>query len=227
MEFNWTTIGILVVVWLVGYLLGLAETAIKNEMKKDKEEDVVEPDDIFVEDEILPQEENSLEPEILTIFKRVSGALKIRLEGEMIEYMGDITPEERKKLLDIVISLRPWLEGAKVVEPTQPLPADVKISEIKPVKTKTPEQIALELEAELEDASFASLTMVEQIDRILKKKLVGHPLEQRGISLRTALNGSLLVQVGLEEYEWIDEIPDKDIQAIIRESIADWEKRAG
>jgi hypothetical protein len=69
--------------------------------------------------------------------------------------------------------------------------------------------------------------MVEQIDYILKKKLVGHPLEKRGISLRTALNGSLLVLVGLEEYEWIDEIPDQDIQAIIRESIAEWEKRTG
>ncbi len=84
----------------------------------------------------------------------------------------------------------------------------------------------LEIEPELEEMKFANLTMVEQIDRVLQKKLDGHPLEKRGIALRSAPNGSLLVQVGLEEYEWIDEIPDQPIQEIIREAIAEWESKA-
>ncbi len=228
MELNWTTIGILVVVWVIGYFLGLAETAIKNDLKKGKEDDVVFPSDESLEEgEVPPPPKNLLEPEKLAVFQRISGAFKIRLSGEMIEYKADITPEERKELLDIIIALRPWIEGTKVEQPTKPLPADVKISTERPSIAKSPEKIAAELEAELEDASFSNLTMVEQIDRILKKKLEGHPLEKRSISLRTTLKGGLLVLVGLDEYEWIDEIPDQAIQDIIREAIAEWDKKSG
>ncbi len=58
----------------------------------------------------------------------------------------------------------------------------------------------------------------------VQKKLEGHPLAKRGIQLRAAISGSLIVHVGLDQYEWIDDIPDQPIQDIIREAIADWEK---
>ena len=221
MEFNWTTMGILVAVWIVGYLLGLLEASIKNSSKDEKleKETTLLPRD---GDEAASPEPRVLEPEALALFERLSGALKLRIDGEIVEYKSDISPEQQKRLINLVVSLRPWLEGVKRDDITEPLPADAKI----PTTPQPPIKVSLEIDSELENLALANLSMVEQIDRVLQKKLGGHPLEKRGIALRSALDGSLLVQVGLEEYEWIDDIPDQPIQEIIREAIAEWEAKA-
>ena len=221
MENNWVSIGILIAVGLVGYLLGLLEAALKNSNKKaEQEEDAISAS---VEgDEVDVPETKILEPEVLAVFERISGALKLRIDGEIVEYRSDISPEQQKRLLNLVVSLRPWLEGVKKDDATEPLPADAKI----PTTPQPPAKAPIEMDPELEDIQFANLSMGEQIDRVLQKNLDGHPLEKRGIALRSAPNGSLLVRVGLDEYEWINDIPDQPIQDIIREAIAEWEAKA-
>ncbi len=218
MEFNLTTLGILVAVWVVGYLLGLLEAAIKNGDKQEKKDDdvVLNEDGEEVEIDALASD---LEPEILAIYERISGALKLRLDGEIIEYKSDITAEQRGRLLNLVVSLRPWLDGTKVEAPLAPLPAGAKIPTTPPDKEVEVSEVAQQME-------YANLSMVEQIDRVLQGKLDGHPLEQRGIQLRASVSGGLLFQIGLVEYEWIEDIPDQPIQEIIREAIAEWEENA-
>ncbi len=222
MEMNWTTIGILIAVWVVGYLLGLLESAIKNDSKKERDDVNLREGEELAEGETPSAfEAEDLEPEVLTIFKRVSGALKLRLDGKMVEYKSDLTVEERERLLSLIISLRPWVDGAKTASSSAPLPADAKI----PVVAKPVPKVNLELDPDLEKASLENLSMLEQIDRVLQKKLNGHPLEQRSISLGAAPDGGLLVKVGFDEYESIDKIPEQAIQDIIREASAEWEAR--
>jgi len=234
MEFNWTTIGILVVVWLVGYLLGLLEAAIKSDMQKGKEEEVETSDgkgSEEVEDAHEP-ETKIIEPEILTVFERISGAFKLQLDGEMVEYTSDLTPEHRDRLLKIVIALRPWLDGPKKPAQTAPLAADVAaptipISSAKAASPSTPlVKTKEEIKAEIASTPYSNLSMVEQIDRILQKKLNDGPLGKRGIRMRSSLSGGLLIEVGLAEYEWIEDIPEQAIQDVIREAIAVWEEKA-
>ena len=230
MELNPTTIGVLIAVWIVGYLLGLLEAAIKNDRQAkketEKEADQAAPSDIAekekTDDEaVLPPE--ILEPEVLTIYQRISGALKLRLDGEVVEYSSDLTEEQRERLLALVVALRPWLEKKEPKKPTEPLP---------PIKAPTPTRtvsIATTTVAPAPDAEVkttSGLSMVEQIDRILQTKLETSPLGKRGIMLRSSLSGSLLIRVGLDEYEWVDDIPEAEIQAIIREAIAEWEENA-
>ncbi|MBT3713802.1 MAG: hypothetical protein HOG15_10670 [Anaerolineae bacterium] len=226
MEFNWTTVGVLIAVWVVGYLLGLLEAAMKTSNKKERlDEDLTSLADDG--SEAVASQVRVLEPEVLAVFERLSGALKLRIDGEIVEYKSDISTEQQKRLINLVVSLRPWIEGTTKEEKTTPLPADAKISTLQESKYLGEEpEVPIEIDPELENVAFANLSMVEQIDRVLQKKLQGHPLEKRGIALRSALDGSLLVRVGLEEYEWIDEIPDQPIQDIIREAIAEWEAKA-
>ena len=220
MEFNGTTIGILVAVWLVGYLLGLLEAAIKNSGNEPKEEISSAPE--AEEKEGIPDTPQVLETEVLTIFQRISGAFKLRLDGKMIEYPSDLTDEEREQLLGLLKKMRPWVDVKK--EKPAPLPADEKL-------ITSPVVSALDSEKKVNDAleeiAFQKMSMREQIDSILQRKLENHPLQSRSIRLATAPSGSLLFQIGLDEYEWIDDIPDQPVQEIIRKAIAEWEKKVG
>ena len=239
MEFTPTTIGILVAIWVVGYLLGLGEAAIKNDNKEKKKGEFSVPIEEGSDGEVTELaslSQNALESEALAIFERISGALKLRLDGEMVEYKSDLTAEQHDRLLKLVVSLRPWLETKKEKDSLAPLPQDAKISTMPASLVQTTIKSG-KGDEEKEDAEiyeddgdgglgYASLSMVEQINRILQKKLSRSHLDKRGIQLGASVSGSLLIQIGIEEYEWIDEVPEKEVQDIIRESIAEWEKNA-
>ncbi len=207
MEFNLTTLGILTAVWVFGYLLGLLEASLKKKPGRD-----VEPED--AEDaEGIPSPDGN-KPEILSVFQRISGAHILRLDGEMIEYPSDVTPQQRRRLIDLLVAIRPWVD--------EEISTEVSATG---TTTATPPAPVTSNEPEVEK-SAAELSMVEQIDKILQKKLVGHTLEKRGIQLRASSSGGVIVHVGLDKYEWIDEIPERAIQEIIREASAEWEKNA-
>ena len=235
MEITPITIGILVAVWVVGYLLGLAEAAIKNDNKEKKKSEDIAPIEGNSDDEVTelsPSSKNTLEPEVLAIFERISGALKLRLDGEMVEYKSDLTAEQHDRLLKLVVSLRPWLETKKEKDSLAPLPQDAKISTMPASLVKAATELRKNEEgndaAENYDGDgglgYANLSMVEQINRILQKKLSQSHLDKHGIQLGASISGSLLIQIGVKEYEWIDEIPEKEVQDIIREAIAEWEE---
>lgn len=66
-------------------------------------------------------------------------------------------------------------------------------------------------------------SIVSQIDSVLQTRLVGTPLEERGIFLTESPEGGVAVYVGLTRYHGIDEVPDPEIKAAIRAAIKEWE----
>ncbi len=228
MEFDLKTIGLWIAIWLVGYVLGLLEAAIKNRGKENKAKPA--PTTEIGLDEKLPHPSPDVtETAALAVYERISGALKLKIDGETVEYKSDIDSKKRARLLKLVIALRPWLEkpaeAKKPIAPTASARAKVTPTP-PPTPAPPPPTLEFDVDAKAEEITQSKLSMVEQIDRILQKKLEGTPLEKRGIQLRTAISGGLLINIGLDEYEWIDDIPDQTIQKIIRESIAEWEESA-
>ncbi len=67
--------------------------------------------------------------------------------------------------------------------------------------------------------------MVGQIDAILQTKLIGTPLATRGIRLVESAQGGAMVVVGLNRYEGVGEVPEPEVQAVIRAAIAEWENK--
>ena len=224
MEMTPTTLGILAVVLIVGYLFGLLASALENSEKEEEKSDDIALAEDGEEGELAPPKAEVLEPEILAIFERMSGALKLRLDGKIVEYKSDLKTEQRERLLNLVVSLRPWLESSDENNAHSPLPVDVK-TPTTPASFMQ-EKVTAIAEEVAEELSYAKLSMVEQIDRILQKKLTGHPLEENNIQLRASISGGILIQIGIDEYEWIDKIPEQGVQDIIRESIAEWERTA-
>lgn len=60
---------------------------------------------------------------------------------------------------------------------------------------------------------------------MLQARLVGTPLEERGIFLTQSPEGGVMVYVGLTKYMSIDDVPDAEIKAAIRAAIAEWENK--
>lgn len=67
--------------------------------------------------------------------------------------------------------------------------------------------------------------MVGQIDDILQTHLADTPLASRGIRLVELPEGGVIVMDGLNKYSGVSEVPDPQVQAMIRAAIAEWEKK--
>jgi len=71
-----------------------------------------------------------------------------------------------------------------------------------------------------------TLNLAEEIDRMLQIRIAAAPeFSGRRIHVVTAPDGTLRFQVDGISHVALDEIPDPQVQALIRAAIADWEAR--
>jgi hypothetical protein len=160
----------------------------------------------------------------------------LHLDGQQVD-TAHIEPYQRKRLIDLMLIMRPWVESPAVQRQLAPAPA---------APTQTASRLAPARVARLAPASVPApapapspsgtpaipvaaaptpTTMVGQIDAILQTNLIGTPLANRGIRLVESPEGGALVVVENDRYAGVGEVPDPQIQATIRAAIADWEKR--
>lgn len=155
------------------------------------------------------------EPYLLSL-QEVDGRLSIELEGSILN-MDTISTDQRKRLIELVTRLRPWLEGR--VAPIAPLPEPL----LMPVPAPTSTRPAPASKKKEEIA--APLSMLAQIDEILQKNMAGTPLEKMGIKLQETPGGGVTVAVGLKRYTDVNKVPDPEVQTAIRAAIAEWERK--
>jgi len=68
------------------------------------------------------------------------------------------------------------------------------------------------------------LSMIEQIDEILQRKMTELAGAPRGVRLVEGAGGSLRVFIGVQSYAFED-VPDAEVKSIIREAVAEWESK--
>ena len=68
-----------------------------------------------------------------------------------------------------------------------------------------------------------NLNVVAQINDILQENLEGTSLKQRGIRLVERPDHSMVVMIGLEKYDSVDDVPDEQVQDVIRQAVSEWE----
>lgn len=237
MEFNWSTIA-----WIAGltfvYIFGLVEGRIKGYRKRKAEEEQEKKTQPPPEPEIVTVDD----PGILRI-KNEGGTYALDLDGNRVN-PSSLLPEQRKRLIEIVNGMRPWLEDQTVSPPaatsqppafrpaatasiqTHSSPAPVQSTAPPPASPTSQPSPPKPTVIPVEDRPAAPAnSIVTQIDTILQARLAGTPLEERGIFLTQSPEGSVIVYVGLTRYNGMDEVPDPEIKAAIRGAITEWENK--
>lgn len=185
------------------------------------------------------------EPSMLRLKSEDGFRVQIEMDGQLLS--APLTPDRRKRLIELINHVRPWLEAPAGASQTptpqqagssslteapsraaaspkgETAPVPIVPPTVKPVPvtlTLNPQKPKVDPEVE-----FKLLSMVKQIDFVLQKRIAGTPLETMGIHLNDTLLGGLEVQIGTQKFETLDDVPDANIKAAIRAAIAEWEQK--
>lgn len=175
------------------------------------------------------------DPGLLRI-KNESGTMTLDLDGQRVQPTA-LTGDQRKRLIEMLNIMRPWLEGkpASVPAPTAPPPSkpmpvtDIRQSGSTPVASPqlatTQSQTGPLGKKKDDEPEVTPTSLVGQINMILQRRIADTPLASRGVTLMESLSGGVNVYVGVKRYEMIDDVPDEEIRATIRAAIAEWENK--
>lgn len=248
MEFNWSILGWIAAIIFV-YVFGLFEGRGQGYKKRKAEEGqqkTEQPDPQPAKPEIVSVDD----PGLLRI-KNEKGSFVLDLDGQRVNPIS-LSADQRRRLIDMLNIMRPWLEGRAAPAPTTvanasapPATLDDRLSmfggappqnkpdvpaaplPVAPVpRQPVPPPAARSSTIAKEDRPAAPAnSIVGQIDAILQARLAGTPLEERGIFLSQSPEGGVIVYIGLTRYNGIDDVPDPEIKAAIRGAISEWENK--
>jgi len=175
--------------------------------------------------------------------KKDNGRFTLEMDGTLVN--SELSPDKRKRLIELITVFRPWLEGgqpssaesqpaAPVQAPVVPDPVREAISRPMPASLRNanpPVPVPVTLQSIVQtkkpepEKNINSLSIVQQIDMVLQERLLNSPLAGRGIRLQESIQGGVEVYVGLQKFHAVDDVPDEEIKTAIRASIAEWEKK--
>lgn len=251
MEFNWS-----IVAWIAGlvfvYVFGLFEGRGQGYKRRKAEEEQEKKEQPPPSD---PTPATSTKPETITVddpgllrIKNESGSFVLDLDGQRVNPIT-LSSDQRKRLIDMLNIMRPWLEGrAPVIQPSAPPPSappatlEDRLSTFggarpenrpappppappprpQPIQTSAPRPSTI---AKEDRPAAPANSIVGQIDAILQERLAGTNLSERGIFLTQSSEGGVNVYIGLTRYNGIDDVPDPEVKAAIRAAIAEWENK--
>ncbi len=229
-------IGIAILSMFFGYFFGLFEGRGQGYKKRQKEEEELATDTPVEENESQEDLPPSKPPEapappeqpsLMRLSQNSDGRLQLDLDDEPV-LTTTITSNQRKRLIALLTAVRPWVEG----KPSPPTPLPPKPAPVQPMtamsestfEPASPAPPLAEVPA-VDEMPIAPESIVSQIDSILQLRIVGTPLQQKGIKLQESPEGGVLVWIGLEKFQSVDEVPDEAIKSAIRAAIVEWENK--
>jgi len=223
-------IGIALAVMFFGYFFGLAEGNSKGYKKRRKEEAEEKKHSPAIEP--LPPASPpvpSNELPVLDVSMTPDGELRLKMDGQRMN-TSTLDAEQRKRLIAILTQIRPWLEAPRPVQSPQGEASSLKGASspkigIAPAPAADERPTAPPPPEDDDEPVSAPNSIVAQIDSVLQARLAGSPLKEKGIRLQESLDGGVLVWVGIDKYEGVDEVPDEEIKAALRAAIKEWEDK--
>ena len=232
-------IGLAVVAMFFGYFFGLFEgrgQGYKKRQEEEPEKKGVEPGPEQLPPATPPAPSDEIP--VLDVSIDSAGKMRLKLAGERIE-TSTINSDQRKRIIAVLTQIRPFLETSTLAPTSTPAPTPPPapprpVSPPKEAPSSGPSPAAApslspkpapSSDKSKDEPVAAPQSIVEQIDDILQSQMVGTSLMDRGIRLQESPEGGVLVWVGMEKFEGVNEVPDEQIQAAIRAAISVWENK--
>jgi hypothetical protein len=192
---------------------------------------------------------------LMRVLRDREGLLVVEVDGQRYRRLFDIRDGEvGQRVLNIINLLAAFSKGRESRVPLPPSPQPVQEVPQAPAPTLPPADAVVEKESqafldqlqqqaqpkktrittdpvpfrprnEARDG-LISLNLAAEIDQLLQIRVKASPeFSQRFIHVDTAPDGGLRFRVDDGRYSGIDEIPDPQVQALMRATIAEWEAR--
>lgn len=252
MEEGWNLTPILVplAALLVGWAIGFFDSNMRTSNKIKKAEEsaqiaIKEAEKKITEAQsklasIPETSANRVDDPGLMRIKNENGLLTLDLDGVRVNPSA-LTLDQRKRLVEMLNAMRPWLEGKPAPSPVSatppaprpstPLRASPTPAVPAPPSTTAQPQISVSRSLPTakkkrdDEPEPAPTSIVGQINLILQEHIANTPLANKGVSLMESLAGGVNVYVGVQRFEAIDDVPDEEVKAAIRAATAEWENR--
>jgi len=150
----------------------------------------------------------------------------LELDGQGVD-TARISEPHRKRLVGLLSVMRPWIEGRPAAAAPQPAPPSTVAAVPPSFAPPPPAPIATPVipPAKKDEKPAAPLSIVAQIDEILQARLASTTFAGRGIRLQESPEGGAIVWVGMQQFAGVADVPDPEIQAIIRAATTEWENK--
>ena len=168
-------------------------------------------------------------------------AVYLQVEGKVLQSPNDVSREQRTRLTPFFEVLSSWF--AITIKQSSPAnmasPGTIEYavsgdagnvdSGLAKQGAKRPsldpvEVLSRALQTDVKVPVEAPKSIAAQIDEILQESIKNTSLERRGVRLIELPNKGMVVMVGLDQYEVVDEVPDEDVRKAIRSAVEAWEK---
>ena len=170
--------------------------------------------------------------------------LVFQIDNKYFKRGDDLSTRDKDLLLKVVEDFYHWLETDSPIrrvevnasQPNQSQPSEPFSALAKNVASKDQESslkidmspanvLAQAMNIDVRQPASSSQSMVTQVDAILQEKLHRAGMKKWAIRLTEFPQRGMVVMVGLEQYNSIDEVPYERVRSIIRESVSEWEQR--
>jgi hypothetical protein len=159
--------------------------------------------------------------------------LALEIDGQLLRRDQPLELDHHSQVSLIAAQLGDWLGfdlDIPKLPPAPELPKQPTLVKEEPEAGKKPLGISLNPLNMVTNAMKANAALppkardiADEINEILQEQLQGTPLNARGIEITRMSGKGLRFVVGVNTYEFIDEIDDADIQAVLQAAIRAWE----
>ncbi len=216
---NYLDIITLILVGFVGIILGgLIDQLINNITDKRKSSHSIENQDALL----------SLQR------KSDTGRLLISVAGKEIDTSENLDNNQQETTKQLVLELNEWLgltQDLQMERGNLPIDKDEDkekevADEALPRPSFNPVTVLVKaLQADVKKSELPTKSIVTQINDILQADLKNSPQIKDPVCLMEWPGIGMVVMIGLEKYESVDDVPDQDIRDIIHDAVKKWEQQ--
>lgn len=180
--------------------------------------------------------------DIVHLWRRKSDnslVVEFELEG-LSESASELSDKQQRTLALALLDLSRWLGLPQTANPTRSVdeqmlpPSKMVVKQASPAGLVTPSGVPIAASSTVGTApanlspgkpKVPTSSIASQINDILQEMLINTPLERRGIRLYESLGKGMVVMVGLNQYDSVDEVPDEIVRKVIKLAVQKWEKQ--